>query len=87
MTTSECPLMNFETEWTTMSAPRANGDWKYGDRKVLSTTRIMSLCEWAISAMALMSTNLRVGLVGVSTQMRPGCMIREAKERSYVCCP
>ena len=37
ITTSECPLMYFVTEWTTKSAPSERGDWKYGEQNVLST--------------------------------------------------
>ena len=50
---------------TTISAPRSNGFWKYGDKNVLSTIRRM-LCFFVISANALISVTFIIGLVGVS---------------------
>jgi hypothetical protein len=51
----------------TMSAPRRSGDWKKGERKVLSTsTRGREGCECARAAMRGMSTRRSVGFVGVS---------------------
>ena len=37
-TTSEWPPKYLVVEWTTTSAPRVSGCWRYGDAKVLSTT-------------------------------------------------
>ena len=65
-TTSLCPPAYFVVLWTTTSAPRAMGVWRYGLAKVLSTTsRAPASC--ATSARASMSAMPRSGFVGVST--------------------
>eukprot|EP00817_Percolomonadidae_sp_ATCC50343_P004223 CAMPEP_0117429054 /NCGR_PEP_ID=MMETSP0758-20121206/8629_1 /TAXON_ID=63605 /ORGANISM="Percolomonas cosmopolitus, Strain AE-1 (ATCC 50343)" /LENGTH=210 /DNA_ID=CAMNT_0005215761 /DNA_START=492 /DNA_END=1121 /DNA_ORIENTATION=- len=65
MTESECPPMYFVHECTTISAPNANGLWKYGDMNVLSTTTLaLNLC--AILHAPSISVNFSVGFVGVS---------------------
>ena len=58
-------VKNFVVEWTTMSAPRAIGCWKYGDMKVLSTTSSAFLRRhtWLMAAMSLSDMS---GFVGVS---------------------
>lgn len=59
--------MYLDTECTTTSAPNRRGDYRYGDKNVLSATTIISLLNsWAISERTLISETLRVGLVGVS---------------------
>ena len=59
--------MYLVVEWTTMSAPRASGFWKYGEAKVLSTaTTAPRSC--AISESSAMSESVSIGLVGVSIQ-------------------
>jgi hypothetical protein len=68
MTTSECPLMYFVTECTTMSAPWSSGFCTYGDMKVLSTTTMMP-CWCAMDVTLRMSTRVRVGFDGDSIQM------------------
>ncbi len=62
---SLCPPKNFVALWTTMSAPRSSGFWKYGDMNVLSTMRRIP-CLFAISAIFRMSVTRIIGLVGVS---------------------
>src|SRR5215217_8969526 len=66
-TTSEWPPMYLVVEWTTMSAPRASGFWKYGEAKVLSTATNGSR-SCAISESSAMSERVSIGLVGVSIQ-------------------
>ena len=65
--TSECPPRYFVVEWTTMSAPRSSGFWRYGVANVLSTTSRAPAARVA-AATAAMSTRLSSGLVGVSIQ-------------------
>ena len=60
--------MYLVTEWTTMSAPRDSGCCSAGEANVLSTTRV-SEWERAMADVAAMSITLRVGLVGVSSQI------------------
>merc|ERR550534_102796 len=71
--TSVWPFMYLEMECITMSAPSDKGLWKYADMNVLSTTMIGLTGQSCVSAFtawqtAVMSTNLRVGLVGDSIQ-------------------
>ena len=70
--TSEWPERYFVAECMTTSAPSSSGRWMNGVAKVLSTT-VSAPAVAAMRATALMSTTLRSGLVGVSTQtMRAG---------------
>jgi hypothetical protein len=66
-TTSEWPPRYLVVEWTTTSAPSSSGRCRYGEAKVLSTTRS---APWscASSARARMSVTFSSGLVGVSAQ-------------------
>ena len=66
-TTSLCPPTYLVVEWTTTSAPRVSGCWRYGEAKVLSTTS-SAPASWATEARASMSPMVSIGLVGVSTQ-------------------
>ncbi len=59
--------MYFVVEWTTMSAPRASGFWKYGEAKVLSTATAAPLSR-AIAESLSMSERVSIGFVGVSIQ-------------------
>jgi hypothetical protein len=74
MTTSECPLIYFVTECTTISAPSFKGvyninlsiiTWKQGDMNVLSTTRIMPGKECTIFATFSISTSFNVGFAKI----------------------
>jgi hypothetical protein len=59
--------MYLVVEWTTMSAPRESGLWKYGEAKVLSTATTAPRSR-AISESRAMSERVSNGLVGVSIQ-------------------
>src|SRR5918999_5055296 len=66
-TTSEWPPMYLVVEWTTMSAPRDNGFWKYGEAKVLSTATIAPRSR-AMAESSATSERVSIGLVGVYLQ-------------------
>jgi len=68
MTTSECPPIYFVQLLSETSKPNSNGDCKYGLQKVLSP-RVRIFFYLAILATPYKSISLRVGLVGVSTQI------------------
>ena len=68
-TTSECPPMYLVVECTTTSAPRASGFCRYGEAKVLSTTR-RAPASCASVARAAMSVIFIIGFDGVSTHTR-----------------
>ena len=55
--TSEWPPRYFVAEWSTRSAPRSSGCWRYGVAKVLSTT-VIAPATAASRATALMSIDL-----------------------------
>ena len=66
-TTSEWPPRYFVVECTTRSAPSESGCWRYGVANVLSTAS-SAPAACAASAARRMSTTLRSGFDGVSTQ-------------------
>lgn len=67
--TSECPCMYFVIEYTTMSAPKSSGRWKYEDKVVLSTTIRTFGTLWRIKFDTFaMSMTFSLWLVGVSIQ-------------------
>ena len=66
-TVSVWPPRYFVVEWTTASAPRSSGCWRYGVAKVLSTTSVAPTACAAAAALR-MSTMLSSGFDGVSTE-------------------
>jgi hypothetical protein len=68
ITISECPPIYFVTELTLISIPNNKGDCRNGLLKVLSHTVII-LCSFAILEIASKSIILRVGFIGVSSQI------------------
>ncbi len=70
--------MYLVVECTTTSAPRASGCCRYGEAKVLSTTRVAP-ASCAACAIAPMSATASRGLVGVSSQTT--LAVRSARAR------
>ena len=81
-TTSECPFRNLVVEWTTRWAPRSNGRWLAGDRRVLSTTQSAPTSR-ATRAHAPMSATRRSGLLGLSSQMIRGLLCRASSNARF----